>query len=516
MNPLNSQNSLNRRQSLNLQDLFRAYGPGGIREGQKGYKNKRTIPLHVRFADDLEEVDMEEMKEGNDERRDMDSHSHPDSLKKRKRASFTMRFFNNPLFTQYNDEEKGHFKRLTDEEKIDISAAERKMIELNDTKTPIRFKILCSKIDDAIKAIAIKKLNFLYDLDPSSGEFYKTSSWIESVCRLPVGHYKKLPFDAQSTRPMIKDFLNGALTHMDKTVYGHKDAKQQIIRLLAQWIVNPDSKGMVIGIHGPMGCGKTTLIKDSICEVLKLPFAFIPLGGTSDSSYLEGHSYTYEGATWGKIVDVLMKSRCMNPVFYFDELDKISETSKGDEIVNILMHITDAAQNDRFQDKYFIDFEFDISKSLIIFSYNHEEKINPILRDRMVRIKTEGYNIQDKVHIVQKYVLPDVLNQYKFEVGDIVFSDEVIKSIVSMIEREDGVRNLKRAVQDIVSHVNLKRLMGGGEEGEEGGEGGEGGKEGKESKNSTHTHPYHVTADDARVFLSSMCSKDDKIPMMYS
>lgn len=542
-----------------IQSLLHAYGPGGCREGIKGYPKssnniepmansipKRQSSQHVRFADEALDMNMDIENENKNENENDDRNKEcmdlnvkmsadVESVKKRKRAPVSIRMFNNPLFTQYNDEEKGYFKKLTDAERLDISAAERKIIELNDTETPIRFKILSSKIDDAIKAIAIKKLNYLYDLDPSSGEFYKTSSWIESVCRLPVGRYEKLPFNAKSTSSEIKGFLKGAIEHMDKTVYGHKDAKQQIIRLLAQWIVNPDSKGMVIGIHGPMGCGKTTLIKDSICEVLQLPFAFIPLGGTSDSSYLEGHSYTYEGATWGKIVDVLMKSKCMNPVFYFDELDKISETSRGDEIVNILMHITDLAQNDRFQDKYFIDFEFDISKSLIIFSYNHEEKINPILKDRMVRIETKGYNTQDKMHIVQKYVLPDVLRQYKFNTSDIVFSDDVIKSIITMIDKEDGVRNLKRAVQDIVSHINLKRLIGGdsdeddrewGENGRERkkGEGeGEEEKEGKpygdlEKKNDgvPMTFPYHVTVDDARVFLTSMCSKMMKIPMMYS
>lgn len=402
-------------------------------------------------------------------------------------------FIKNPVMSQYNDDEIIFYKKMTAEQKEQIAKEEKKMIDLNDTKTPIRFKILRSQIADHIKAIAIKKLNYLYELDPSSGEYFKTFSWIENVCRLPIGYCKQLPFNSQSTCPEIKKFLNDAKNHMDCTVYGHIDAKQQIIRLLAQWIVNPESKGMVIGIHGPMGCGKTTLIKDSICKVLKLPFAFIPLGGASDSCYLEGHSYTYEGATWGKIVDVLMKSQCMNPVFYFDELDKISNTSKGDEIVNILMHITDLSQNDKFQDKYFIDFEFDISKSLIIFSYNHEEAINPILRDRMIRIKTEGYNIHDKITIVQKYILPEILIQYKFDISDIIFNDDIIRQIISNVENEDGVRNLKRGIDNIVSNINLKRL----------------------TEEEPLPFPYFVKGDDIKTYLKTE-KKDDKIPFMYT
>jgi ATP-dependent Lon protease len=400
----------------------------------------------------------------------------------------------NPCLQEYNKEEKMYYKQLSAKDRKKIALEERKMININDTTTPIRFKILNSNIEDNIKAIAIRKLNSLYGLDPSSGEFHKIFSWIENVCILPIGNYKKLPFNSNNSPTQIKNFLRSAKNHMDATVYGHIDAKDQIIRILAQWIVNPDSKGMVIGIHGPMGCGKTTLIKDGICQVLELPFAFIPLGGASDNCYLEGHSYTYEGATWGKIVDVLMKTKIMNPVFYFDELDKISHTHRGDEIVNKLMHITDLSQNDRFQDKYFIDFDFDISKSLVIFSYNNEELINPILRDRMIRIKTEGYNVSDKINIVQKYILPEITKQYIFAKEDICFPDDIILYIVNVVEKEDGVRNLKRAIENVMSNLNLKRLI----------------------EDETVSFPYNVTMTDVHTYLSAELKKSNTFLPMYT
>ena len=78
---------------------------------------------------------------------------------------------------------------------------------------------------------------------------------------------------------------------------------------LAKWIVNPQANGIIIGIQGAPGCGKTTLVKDGICKALGLPFAFIPLGGVNSSSFLDGFSFTCEGSTYGKIVDVLIKSR---------------------------------------------------------------------------------------------------------------------------------------------------------------------------------------------------------------
>lgn len=365
----------------------------------------------------------------------------------------------NPKINDYQPDEIKFYKSLDTNQKNMISEVETSIININEVLTPIRFKILLSNIDEKLKAHAIKKLEYLYDLDSSSSEYYKITHWIDSVCKIPINKFKTLPIKADSPKHEIRNFLLNAKNNLNSVVYGHTDAKEQIIRLLAQWIVNPKSKGMVIGIHGPMGCGKTTLIKDSICHVLNLPFAFIPLGGASDGCYLEGHSYTYEGATWGKIVDVLMKSGCMNPVLFFDELDKVSETNRGQEIINILIHLTDASQNEKYSDKYFNDFEFDLSKCLIIFSFNNENQINPILKDRMICIETKGYNTSDKVLIAQNYMLPKLLEDYNFRHDDIVFTNDIIIDIINSIDLEDGVRNLKRAIQNIISHMNLNRLI---------------------------------------------------------
>lgn len=365
----------------------------------------------------------------------------------------------NVRIIDYTIEEYNYYIELTDEEKKQIAKEEQKMFDMNHKKIPLRFRILDSDLDPQIKAIAIQKLNYMGDLDRSSSEYYRTMSWIESVCKIPVGKYKQLPVSAQSDSKSIKQFLNGVKEHMDDKVFGHAPAKDHIIRLLAQWISNPSSKGMVIGIHGAMGCGKTMLVKEGICGALGLPFAFVPLGGANDGCFLEGHSYTYEGSTWGKIVDVLMKSGVMNPVIFFDELDKVSESHHGQEIINILVHLTDSTQNDKVNDKYFVDFDFDLSRSLIIFSYNHEERINPILRDRMIKIHTDGYSTSDKLTICQKHMIPEILRHYSIAKENIRFSDEIIKEIISTVDTEKGVRNLKRALEDIISNINLNRLL---------------------------------------------------------
>ena len=206
----------------------------------------------------------------------------------------------------------------------------------------------------------------------------------------------------------------------------------------------------------------TSLAKEGISKILGREFAFIALGGTGDSSFLEGHSYTYEGSSWGKIVQILIDSKCMNPVIYFDELDKLSDSARGQEITGILTHLIDKSQNSQFHDKYFSEVEFDLSKCLFIFSYNDENAVNPILRDRMYRIKTKGYDCAEKVVIAKKYMLPKIREQVNFQEGDIVIPDDVLQYIIStprFTQNEEGVRNLNRCLEIIHTKLNLFRLM---------------------------------------------------------
>ena len=206
----------------------------------------------------------------------------------------------------------------------------------------------------------------------------------------------------------------------------------------------------------------TTLVKDGISKILGREFAFIALGGTGDASFLEGHSYTYEGSTWGKIAQILMDSKCMNPVIYFDELDKVSDTAKGEEITGILTHLTDTTQNNQFHDKYFSEVDFDLSKCLFIFSYNDESKVNPILKDRMYRIETKGYDAKEKVIIARNYLLPKIREQVNFTEEEVIIPDETIQYIVgnkALTNEEAGVRNLKRCLEIVYTKINLYRLM---------------------------------------------------------
>ena len=327
-------------------------------------------------------------------------------------------------------------------------------------ETPYRIGLLESDIPVKFKGAAMKKINALKYMEPGAGEYYKSKTWVDTFMHLPFGKYHELPINRGHGVDACHDFMDNAKKTLDTAVYGLNDAKLQIMQMVGQWISNPKAVGTSIAIKGPMGTGKTTLVKEGISKILNREFAFIALGGATDSSFLEGHSYTYEGSTWGKIVDILIQSKSMNPIIYFDELDKVSDTPKGEEIAGILTHLTDSSQNSQFHDKYFAEIDFDLSKCLFIFSYNDESRINPILKDRMYRIQTKGYSKKEKDEIANNYLLPTIRAMVDFADGDVEIETAALHHIIdTYTDDEQGVRNLKRALEIIHTKLNLYRLM---------------------------------------------------------
>ena len=223
------------------------------------------------------------------------------------------------------------------------------------------------------------------------------------------------------------------------------------------------SAGESLGIIGPSAAGKTSLARKGLADCLKnengesRPFAFIALGGASNGSTLSGHNYTYVGSTWGKIVDVLMETKCMNPIIFIDELDKISKTEQGKEVIGILTHLVDYTQNQSFQDKYFTGIDIDLSKVLFIFSYNDPSLIDKILLDRIHRVKFNHLTLEDKIVICRKYILPELEDKLNVQ-NNIEMSEEVLRYIIDNYTNESGVRKLKEILFEIYSEINLNFL----------------------------------------------------------
>jgi ATP-dependent Lon protease len=387
------------------------------------------------------------------------------SSRKRNRSSDDI----TKIMKEYNKEERTYIEKLSKDDKDRVLQTElriRKIQNINDL-LPIRFKILQSPMDDGSKRIILAKLEQFQRMHEGTGEYFKLRNWLNAVNRLPLGRFKELPIHANSDSTdsaanieKVSVYLSSIKTKLDETVYGHMEAKEQILRILAQWVSNPGSGGHCIGIQGPPGCGKTSLLKDGVCKALDLPFSLISLGCYgSDGSALTGHHFTYEGSTYGKISETLVKAQYMNPILYFDELDKISQTPKGEEVASVLIHLTDSTQNDHFSDNYFSEIPLDMSKCLIVFSYNDESLVNPVLKDRMITIRVSGYTKKEKLEIAQNYLVPRLLATYNLKKDDILFDNTIIEEIIERVAPEEGVRNLKRGIDAIISWINMRRYV---------------------------------------------------------
>jgi ATP-dependent Lon protease len=380
--------------------------------------------------------------------------------KDKKYKDKNMRIFRKIVKDKNTTNDFSFYEKLEIEEQKKIIKEVREINKITRIEKPYRMTLLESDIPVQFKAAAMKKINSLRYMEPGSGEFYKIKNWVDTFMRIPFGKHEGLPISIEDGVEKCHDFMENAQKTLDSAVYGLNDAKMQIMQLLGQLLTNPKAIGTAIAIHGPPGTGKTSLVKEGISKILNRPFAFIALGGATDSSFLEGHGYTYEGSMWGKIVQILIDSKCMNPVIYFDELDKISDTPRGEEIAGILTHLTDTSQNSQFHDKYFAEINFDLSKCLFIFSYNDESKVNPILKDRMYRIKTKGYSQKEKTNISKSYLLPKICEQVRFNNSEIIIPEPTVHYIIDHhCNKEDGVRNLKRCLEIIHTKLNLYRLM---------------------------------------------------------
>lgn len=310
----------------------------------------------------------------------------------------------------------------------------------------VRILEMSSEAPSGLKAEMLRR----YFSPGSSPE--KNSQWMEIVLRLPYGLY--------SPRITEEDLV-GAQAVLDSVVYGHQEAKHKLISYLAQLVRNQDSQGLILGLRSAPGLGKTSLIEKGVSKILRRPFFSTSLAGSHDSSFLRGFLQTYEGSECGIFPRWLIQGKVSSGIFFLDELDKISSTPHGSEIMNALIQITDPLQNKVYQDRYLGPIAtLDLSRCIFVFAYNDRSLINPILRDRITEIELHGFAPEEKLVIARDYMIPSIIKDISFPEGQVPrITDAAIAACIDRYTTESGLRHLKRVLQEIFMELNLRAIM---------------------------------------------------------
>ena len=348
--------------------------------------------------------------------------------------------YNNSLFTSAN--EKKYYNKLKSSDRKKIRIFEKDMNKLNKKDIPLKYKIIFNK-----KLSDNDKINIISKIIENSNDCKKYETWLNLLNKIPFGVYKK-----NDNKNDMSKYLNNAVNIMNNELYGQNKVKTKILEILA----NKENINPNLAFYGEPGVGKTQFAK-ILGNVLNKDVIFISLGGASRSSLLNGFSYTYEGSKPGLIIENISKVGYMNPIIFFDELDKISFNSKTQEIYSILTHIVDKSQNNKFNDKYFGNINFDLSQCLFIFSFNDINKIDRILLDRLNVIKFDNYKINDKLKITKQYIIPKIFLKFNFNLkNDIIITDDVIYKIINeYCSKCKGIRNIEKIFEDILLKINL-------------------------------------------------------------
>ncbi len=296
---------------------------------------------------------------------------------------------------------------------------------------------------------AIKEIERLESMPPMSAE--------ATVCRNYLDWLISLPWNKKSRE---KRDINQAKKILDEDHYGLIKVKERILEYLSirQLVKNP--KGVILGLIGPPGVGKSSL-GQSIARATGRKFVRLSLGGVRDEAEIRGHRRTYIGAYPGRIIQMVKRAGTKNPVFLLDEVDKMSMDFRGDP-ASALMEVLDPEQNSTFLDHY-IDTDFDLSQVMFIVTANMQEPIPKPLQDRMEMVRLPGYTEDEKLKIAKYFLLPKQKKAHGLNDRMLKFTDKALKKVIREYTREAGVRSLEREITSVCRKV-VKKVVSKGKD----------------------------------------------------
>lgn len=314
-------------------------------------------------------------------------------------------------------------------------------------KKDYRARIEEADLPEEIREAALEEVQKLDGLGQEGSEQSQIRNYLEFLLALPWKLETSKPIDIGQARKIL-----------DERHYGLQKVKDRIIQHLAVMHLKNDQKGSILLLVGPPGTGKTSLGK-SIADALGRKYCRMSLGGIRDESEIRGHRRTYVGAMPGRILKSMKQAQATDPVIVLDEIDKLMNGGFSGDPASALLEVLDPEQNHTFTDHY-LDLPYDLSKVFFIATANSLDTIPGPLLDRMEVIEISGYTPDEKFHIGRDHLIPEVLKDHGMTSEQLVFSDEVLRTVIADYTQEAGVRGLKKQLSSLARATSEKIVTG--------------------------------------------------------